>query len=78
MTDERDTEEIHRVEKAYEEIFAESVRLGGTITGEHGTGLAKRKYLHLVTGDTSIEIMRALKKTLDPNSVLNPTKIFTL
>ncbi len=78
LTDERDTEEIHRVEKAYEEIFAESVRLGGTITGEHGTGLAKRKYLHLVTGDTSIEIMRALKKTLDPNSVLNPTKIFTL
>ena len=78
LTDERDTEELHRVEKAYEEIFEACVKLGGTITGEHGTGIAKRKYLHLVTGEDSISAMRAIKKALDPNGVLNPGKVFTL
>ncbi|HLP16470.1 MAG TPA: FAD-linked oxidase C-terminal domain-containing protein [Bacteroidota bacterium] len=78
LTDERDKEEIHRVEEAYEEIFEACVKLGGTITGEHGTGIAKRKYLHLVTGTESINAMRALKHALDPNAILNPGKIFTL
>ncbi len=76
LTDERDHEEIARAEKAYEEIFHEAVRLGGTITGEHGTGLAKKKFLHLVTGYTAIETMRTIKRALDPNYVLNPGKVF--
>lgn len=76
LTDERDHEEIARAEKAYEEIFHEAVRLGGTITGEHGTGLAKKKFLHLVTGYTAIETMRTIKRALDPNGVLNPGKVF--
>jgi glycolate oxidase len=76
LTDERNHDEIARAEKAYEEIFIEAVRLGGTITGEHGTGLAKKKFLHLVTGYTAIDTMRAVKKAMDPNSVLNPGKIF--
>jgi glycolate oxidase len=76
LTDERDHDEIARAEKAYEEIFIEAVKLGGTITGEHGTGLAKKKFLHLVTGYTAIETMRTIKKAMDPNNVLNPGKIF--
>jgi glycolate oxidase len=76
LTDERNHEEIARAEKAYEEIFIEAVKLGGTITGEHGTGLAKKKFLHLVAGDTAIETMRLIKRALDPNNVLNPGKVF--
>ena len=78
LTDERNKEEIHRAEEAYGEIFEACVKLGGTITGEHGTGIAKRKYLHLVTGEDSIAAMRSIKKALDPNSILNPGKVFTL
>lgn len=76
LTDERDHEEIARAEKAFEEIFIEAVKLGGTITGEHGTGLAKKKFLHLVSGYTAIETMRTIKKAMDPNNVLNPGKVF--
>ena len=78
LTDERDHDEIGRAEKAFEEIFLEAVKLGGTITGEHGTGLAKKKFLHLVTGYTAINTMRTIKKALDPNNVLNPGKIFDM
>lgn len=78
LTDERNHEEIARAEKAYEEIFIEAVKLGGTITGEHGTGLAKKKFLHLVTGYTAIETMRSIKKALDPNNILNPGKVFDM
>ena len=42
LTDERNKEEMHRVEEAFKEIFDEAIRLGGTITGEHGVGLAKK------------------------------------
>jgi glycolate oxidase len=76
LTDERNTEEIHRAEMAYTEIFEVAVSLGGTITGEHGTGLAKKKFLHLVTGYPAIETMRTIKKAMDPNNILNPGKIF--
>ncbi len=76
LTDERDHEEIARAEKAFEEIFIEAVKLGGTITGEHGTGLAKKKFLHLVSGYTAIDTMRTIKKAMDPNNVLNPGKVF--
>ncbi len=76
LTDERDHDEIARAEKAYEEIFVEAVKLGGTITGEHGTGLAKKKYLHLVSGYAAIDTMRSIKKALDPNNILNPGKVF--
>ncbi|MCI0706290.1 MAG: FAD-binding protein [Ignavibacteriae bacterium] len=76
LTDERDSNEIHRAEKAFEEIYTEAIKLGGTITGEHGTGLAKKKFLEHQTGLAAIEMMRKLKGTLDPNSVLNPGKIF--
>jgi glycolate oxidase len=76
LTDERDKEEIHRVEQAYEEIFAKAIALGGTISGEHGTGVSKAKYLPAMVGPKALEIMKKLKSVFDPDGRLNPGKIF--
>ncbi|MDN4069083.1 FAD-linked oxidase C-terminal domain-containing protein [Paenibacillus vini] len=76
MTDERNPEEIARVELAFEEIFRASISFGGTITGEHGVGLAKMKYLHLKTGEAGIELMQRIKEAFDPHQIMNPGKIF--
>jgi glycolate dehydrogenase FAD-linked subunit len=59
-----------------EEIFDHAVKLGGTITGEHGVGLAKKAFLPKAIGDASLELLRRLKRTLDPDNILNPGKIF--
>ena len=76
LCDERNKEEIGRVHAAFREIFEKTIALGGTITGEHGVGLAKKEFLEKFAGKTSMDVMRALKHTLDPNNVLNPGKIF--
>ena len=78
LTDERDHKEMHRVEKAFDEIFEAALELGGTITGEHGVGLAKKKFLEKIAGPAGIEVMRKLKSVFDPNNVLNPGKMFDL
>jgi glycolate oxidase len=78
LTDERDKAEIHRAELAFEAIFNESIKMGGTITGEHGTGLAKKKFLTAVAGIPAVEMMRSIKSSIDPNGVLNPGKIFSI
>ena len=57
------------------EIFDYAVELGGTITGEHGVGVAKKKFLPKALGDQSLNLMRRLKKCLDPQGILNPGKI---
>jgi len=75
MTDERNKEEIERVEKAFEEIFLAAIRMGGTITGEHGVGMAKMDYLGLKVGDGGLELMKRLKMAFDPNQIMNPGKI---
>jgi len=76
LTNERNEAEMARVEKAMGEIFDQAVRLGGTITGEHGVGLAKKAFLPRALGDASLGPMRQLKRTLDPDNILNPGKIF--
>lgn len=78
LTDERDKDEMKKVEMAFEEIFDFAVKLGGTITGEHGVGLSKKKFLEKQFNEPAIEFMRKIKKVLDPNSVLNPGKIFDI
>jgi glycolate oxidase len=78
LTNERDKAEMHRVEEALEEIVAETLRLGGTVTGEHGVGLAKKGFLRRQLGDGSYELMRSIKTALDPAGLLNPGKIFDL
>lgn len=76
LTNEKNAAEMARVEKAMQEIFDEAVKLGGTITGEHGVGLAKKAFLPKAVGDASLDLMRQLKRTLDPHNILNPGKIF--
>ena len=76
LTDERNTEEIHRVEEAFKEIFDEAIRLGGTITGEHGVGLAKKSFLPTFLGDVQLDVLKKLRKVLDPIGILNPGKMF--
>jgi glycolate oxidase len=76
LTDERNKEEMHRVEEAFKEIFDEAIRLGGTITGEHGIGLAKKSFLPKFAGEAQMEVMRRLREVLDPNGILNPGKMF--
>ncbi|SEM84382.1 FAD-binding oxidoreductase [Lihuaxuella thermophila] len=75
MTDERNKEEIQRVEQAFDEIFRTALRLGGTITGEHGVGMAKLNYLDLQVGDGGIELMKRIKQAFDPNNIMNPGKL---
>lgn len=75
-TDARDTEEIHRVEAAFEEIFEAAIQLGGTITGEHGVGMVKSPYLEWKVGAAGIEVMKGIKQAFDPLNILNPGKVF--
>ena len=76
LTDERNTDEMHRIEEAFEDIFKEAIRLGGTITGEHGIGIAKKKFLPGFAGQTQMRILKELRNLLDPKGTLNPGKIF--
>ena len=73
MFDEPDRE---KARSAVREILRETVRLGGSISGEHGIGLAKAAYLPLELGPGSLALMKKIKQTFDPNNVLNPGKIF--
>ncbi len=76
LTDERNADEIHRVHEAFKEIFDEAIRLGGTITGEHGIGLAKKEFLPKFAGAAQMRVMRELRTALDPKGILNPGKMF--
>ncbi|MGI8481881.1 MAG: FAD-binding oxidoreductase [Chthoniobacterales bacterium] len=63
-----------QVERALDDLFQQVLAWGGVITGEHGIGLAKKRWWPLATSDVSRELHRALKHTLDPNGILNPGK----
>jgi glycolate oxidase len=73
-----DREEITRKRgaAAVREIFAKAVELGGTISGEHGVGYAKAPFLDLAIEQPALELMKKLKRALDPNGILNPGKVF--
>jgi glycolate oxidase len=76
LTDERDADAMARVHHALDAIVTRTLELGGTITGEHGVGLAKKPWLRQQMGDDSFEVMRQVKHALDPNGLLNPGKMF--
>jgi glycolate oxidase len=75
LTDNRDEEEMKRVMKAIDEISLKAVELGGTLTGEHGIGIAKREILPLELGEAAMEATRNIKKAFDPLNILNPDKV---
>ncbi len=74
--DRRDAEELERVEAASREIMAACVEAGGTITGEHGVGMDKRRYMHLVFNDDELAALCAVRRVFDPEGRANPDKIF--
>jgi D-lactate dehydrogenase (cytochrome) len=59
-------------------LVERALRLGGTCTGEHGVGLHKMEFLRSEAGDGAVEMMRTIKRALDPDNILNPGKIFSL
>lgn len=76
IADERDVEEMRRVEKAVEEIFRTAVELGGTLSGEHGIGTLKAPFMEMELGAVGVDMMKRIKQAWDPNDILNPGKIF--
>jgi len=76
LTDERDKDEIARAHAAFDEIFDAAISMGGTITGEHGVGLAKKRYLPRLVGEPGIRVMKGIKNAFDPKGLLNPGKVF--
>lgn len=76
LTDVRNPEEMLRVERALDEIFEAAIRLGGTITGEHGVGEMKAPYLEWKLGSSGIQLMRSIKDAVDPQNIMNPNKMF--
>jgi glycolate oxidase len=61
---------------AADEMFLACIRLGGTLTGEHGVGVLKRRWLREELGDDQVDLQRELKRVFDPDGILNPGKIF--
>jgi FAD/FMN-containing dehydrogenase len=70
-----DTLERKRAVQAVEEIYRETVALGGTISGEHGIGYVKRDYLRLQMNSAEIDTLRRIKEAFDPDGIFNPGKI---
>ena len=75
LTDRRDKTEWERVESAIAAIFDRALELGGTLSGEHGTGIAKSAFLEKETGMAAIDYSKRVKGALDPNNILNPGKV---
>ena len=69
-----DGDEMEKVEKAMRDIFLEALALNGTITGEHGVGLAKKSFLSAQFQDASYGMLKKVKLALDPEGILNPGK----
>lgn len=74
LADQRDREEMARVDSAIDQIMRSALDLGGTLSGEHGIGLAKARFLETEVGRGSLEVMGRIKRALDPNGILNPGK----
>ncbi len=75
LTDISDEQEMARVRQAIDEIYAAALRLGGTLSGEHGIGRTKQKYMEMEFSEAALETMRAVKRALDPKGLMNPGKL---
>ena len=76
VPDPSDTEKVRRAREAERALFEGVRALEGSITGEHGIGLTKAKYLPLEVGPAEIALMKRVKAAFDPNGILNPGKMF--
>jgi glycolate oxidase len=64
-----------RIDATRDEIYRAALEMGGTVTGEHGTGLAKKRWLELQRGARAVQVMRSIKDALDPQGLFNPGKV---
>ncbi|WP_294766754.1 FAD-linked oxidase C-terminal domain-containing protein [uncultured Rhodoferax sp.] len=78
LIDPTQPEERELAEKLNHQLVERALKLGGTCTGEHGVGLHKQGFLVEETGNGAVEMMRTIKRALDPHNILNPGKIFAL
>jgi glycolate oxidase len=76
LLDPEDKDEVSRAHDAVKELFNLVVSLGGTLSGEHGIGIAKAPYLDIELESSAVDVMRKIKLALDPNNILNPHKTF--
>ena len=76
LTDKNDPAHYHRAEQAVDEIFQAALEYGGAISGEHGIGLEKKRFMKQAMPPEAIDLLRGIKKVFDPNNILNPGKIW--
>lgn len=76
VIDPNDAAELAQVERLHERLARRAIDMGGTCTGEHGIGLGKRMLLEHELGRPAVEVMRAIKRSLDPRGLMNPGKVF--
>ena len=76
LTDKKDPEKYAKAEEAMAEIIEAALELDGVLSGEHGIGLEKKKFLKKAMPPKAIELMKGIKRLLDPNNILNPGKIW--
>jgi glycolate oxidase len=76
MLDDMKEKQVYRAEKLVFEIFSETIRLGGVLSGEHGIGITKKKYLPLQVDKNTVNLWKEVKKIFDPENILNPHVIF--
>jgi len=72
MTDLSDSAEMERIDRAMEEMYEAALGFGGTLSGEHGIGIAKKRFLEMEFNRPALEIMRGIKKVFDPKNIMNP------
>ncbi|KAA9153247.1 FAD-binding protein [Amycolatopsis acidicola] len=73
--DSEDPDSVRRGQAAFDAIMALGLRLGGTITGEHGVGMLKRDWLETELGEVGVAVHRSVKEAFDPRGILNPGKV---
>jgi glycolate oxidase len=78
FTNSREKEDLDRLQDTLTAIFEAALELGGTLSGEHGIGLEKKRLLAKALDPRAIEIMKRFKNVLDPNNIMNPDKIWEL
>jgi len=75
MVDGKDPEQVKIAYLAIEEVFQATIDLGGTLSGEHGIGLAKAPYMYMAFSDAEMALFKSIKMAFDPNNILNPAKM---
>ncbi len=75
LCDKRNKEEFSRVEQAIDELFNRTIEMGGTLSGEHGIGTAKAKWLEKETTKATIDFSRKMRLAIDPKRLFNPSKM---